>query len=152
MKTGCAPALPHRLDRNLAPFGQRGATLVEALVAFVVLLLTVVAVVRVHGQFRLGSDIARQRSEAVRLGQQDLESLRAYSVIAASSGARSYAEIASASSTIDGAHGYAVTVFVLPTRFAARTRASALTTPASVSRASVNAATAIATSLTATSK
>ena len=70
------------------------------------LLLTVVAVVRVHGQFRLGSDIARQRSEAVRLGQQDLESMRAYSVIAASAGARSYAEIASASTTIDGASGY----------------------------------------------
>ena len=107
MKIGSAPALPHRLHRSLASFRARGATLVEALVAFVVLLLTVVAVVRVHGQFRLGSDIARQRSEAVRLAQQDVESLRAYSVIAASSGARSYAEIASASSTIDGAHGYA---------------------------------------------
>ena len=107
MKTASAHDSPPRSFRNVAGVGQRGATLVEALVAFVVLLLTVVAVVRVNGQFRLGADISRQRSEAVRLGQQELESLRGYSVIAAASGARSYAEIASASSTIDAAHGYA---------------------------------------------
>lgn len=103
---GCAPSSSPSDRRGVASIGQRGATLVEALVAFVVLLLTVVAVVRVHGQFRLGSDIARQRSEAVRLGQEDLEGLRAFSVIAASAGARSWAEIASASTTIDGAAGY----------------------------------------------
>lgn len=95
---------------------QRGTTLLEALFAFVVLALGILTIGRVQTQLRLGSDIARQRSEAVRLGQEDIESMRAFAVIAASAGARSYAEIASASTTIDGAHGYASNAAYLLTR------------------------------------
>ncbi|MEO7010517.1 MAG: hypothetical protein ABI156_15305 [Caldimonas sp.] len=86
---------------------QRGTTLIEALIAFLVLALGILAIGRVQTYLRLGSDVARQRSEAVRLGQEDLETLRAYSVIAAASGARSFAEIASAAATIDAGSGYA---------------------------------------------
>jgi Tfp pilus assembly protein PilV len=107
---------PPASTRSAIRSGQRGATLLEALVAFVVLMLSVAAVVRVQGQLRLGSDIARQRSEAVRLGQEDLESLRGYAVMAASAGARSYAAIASASTTIDGAAGYVTNTAYLLTR------------------------------------
>ena len=86
---------------------ERGTTLLEALIAFGVLSLGILTIGRVQAHLRLGSDIARQRSEAVRLGQQDLEMLRGYSVIGASAGARSYAEIETAAATIDGASGYA---------------------------------------------
>ena len=86
---------------------QRGTTLLEALVAFLVVSLGMLTVARVQTQLRLNSDLARQRSEAVRLGQEDLESLRAFSVVAASGGLRSYADVVSASTTVDSAAGYA---------------------------------------------
>lgn len=85
---------------------QRGTTVLEALVAFLVLSLGMLTVARVQTQLRLSSDVARQRSEAVRLGQEDLESLRAFSVVAASAGARSYADVTSASTVVDSAAGY----------------------------------------------
>ncbi len=109
------------MTRALSPFDRCrrkacGATLLEALVAFVVLLLTVAAVVRAQGQLRLGADVSRQRSEAVRLGQADLELLRAYAVIGAASGSRAYAEIVSAAATVDGASGYVSNAAYLVTR------------------------------------
>ncbi|MEO6030713.1 MAG: hypothetical protein ABIP61_02230 [Burkholderiaceae bacterium] len=86
---------------------QRGTTLVEALIAFLVLSLGMLAVARVQAQFRIEADIARQRSEAVRLAQEDIETLRAFSVLAAASGAHAWADIASASSVVDSSSGYA---------------------------------------------
>ena len=86
---------------------QRGTTLLEALVAFLVLSLGMLTVARMQTQLRLNSDLARQRSEAVRLGQEDLESLRAFSVVDATPGARSYADVRNASRTVDSAAGYA---------------------------------------------
>ena len=68
---------------------QRGTTLLEALIAFLVLSLGILTIGRVQTHLRLGSDIARQRAEAVRLGQEELENLRAFSVLGAASGARS---------------------------------------------------------------
>lgn len=84
-----------------APAGcQRGITLLEALVAFLVLTLGMLAVMRVQGQLRLNAETARHRSEAVRLAQDDLESLRAFSVLAAAPGVRSYEAIASTTRTV----------------------------------------------------
>ena len=85
---------------------QRGTTLLEALVAFLVLALGMLSVARVQGQLRLHADVARQRSEAVRLGQEDIEALRAFSVIAASGDGRAYADIASLSTPVDSSTGY----------------------------------------------
>ena len=93
--------------RGSARSGQRGTTLLEALIAFGVLSLGILTIGRVQTHLHLGSDIARQRSEAVRLGQEELEALRAYAVIAASAGLRSYAEIDSRAITIDAETGYA---------------------------------------------
>ncbi len=86
----------------------RGTTLIEALITFLVLSLGLLAVSRVQAQLRLAGETARQRSEAVRLAEEDIEQLRAFSRIAAGSGAgRSYADIVSAQRTIDTASGYA---------------------------------------------
>ena len=89
------------------PRRQRGTTLLEALITFVVLSLGILTIGRVQTHLRLGSDIARQRAEAVRLGQEELENLRAFSVLAATAGARAYADIAARSLAIDGDAGYA---------------------------------------------
>jgi Tfp pilus assembly protein PilV len=89
------------------PRRQRGSTLLEALVALLVLSLGMFSVARVQTHLRLNADLARQRSEAVRLAQEDLERLRAFSVIAATVGARAYADIVNASTVVDASTGYA---------------------------------------------
>ena len=95
---------------------QRGTTLIEALVAFLVLSVGMLTVARMQTQLRAGSDLARQRSEAVRLAQEDIESLRAFAVLAASAGARSYEGLANGSRTVDAASGYATPTTYLVTR------------------------------------
>jgi Tfp pilus assembly protein PilV len=95
---------------------QRGTTLLEALVAFLVLSLGMLTVARVQTHLRLNSDVAHQRSEAVRLGQEDLESLRAFSVMRAASGARSFADVTSAVADIDSHSGYATNTRYRATR------------------------------------
>ena len=87
---------------------QRGVGLIEALIAFLVLSLGMLAVGRFQSQLRLHADIARQRSEAVRLAQLDLERLRAFSFVAATAGARAYADIASATSNVDASTRFVV--------------------------------------------
>jgi hypothetical protein len=57
--------------------------------------------VRLQSHLRLDADIARQRSEAVRLAQQDIETLRSFAALAASANRRSYAGITSDMEPID---------------------------------------------------
>ncbi len=80
---------------------QRGISLLEALLAFAVLSLGMLAVGKLQSQLRLHADIARQQTQAVRLAQDDLERLRAYSVVAAASGLRAYADIDTATVNAD---------------------------------------------------
>ena len=81
----------------------RGTILLEALVAFLVLSLGMLTVARLQTHLRSSADVARQRSEAVRIAQQELENLRSFSVIAPSSSARAYADIVSGVATLDDA-------------------------------------------------
>ena len=83
---------------------QRGASLIEALVAFLVLSLGMLGMVRLQSHLRLDADIARQRSEAVRLAQQEMETQRAFATLAATPGLRSYAQIASGTIEVDNDH------------------------------------------------
>ena len=59
----------------------RGITLVEALVALVIMSLGLMALARVQVGLRLEADLSRQRAEAVRLAQQDLEAQRAFATL-----------------------------------------------------------------------
>ena len=86
---------------------QRGTTLLESLIAFVFLSLGTIATVQLESALRLHADLARQRTEATRLGDQELETLRAYSVVDATSGVASYAAIADAVAVVDSGSGYA---------------------------------------------
>lgn len=54
----------------------RGITLVEALIAVLVLSLGLLVVARLQPSWRADAELARQRSEAVRLAQQDMERVR----------------------------------------------------------------------------
>ena len=80
---------------------QRGSTVVESLAAFFVLATASLVAAQLHGELRLHGDLARQRAEAVRLGARELETLRAWSVVDAASGATAYADVVDAESTID---------------------------------------------------
>lgn len=82
------------------PRRQCGTTLLEALIAFLVLSLGMLAIARAQTQLRLNAELARQRSEAVRLAQEDIESLRAFAVLASAPGMPSFDAIASASRSV----------------------------------------------------
>lgn len=64
-----------------SPRRQAGVTLVEALVAMLIMAFGMLALVGLQGNMRRSADFAKQRSEAVRLAQQELEKLRAFSIL-----------------------------------------------------------------------
>jgi Tfp pilus assembly protein PilV len=64
-----------------------GVSLIEALVALAVMAFGMLGVVGMQSTMRTGADISRQRSEAVRIAQQELERLRNYSVLRAADAA-----------------------------------------------------------------
>lgn len=55
-----------------------GASLIEALIAMLVMGLGLLAVAALQGRLRQGADAAQQRAEAVRLAQAEMARLRAY--------------------------------------------------------------------------
>lgn len=57
---------------------QRGITLVEALIGVLLLSLGLLGALRLQSWLRLNGDVARQRTEAVRLAQQDTEQMRSF--------------------------------------------------------------------------
>ncbi|MGM9480389.1 type IV pilus modification PilV family protein [Roseateles sp. NT4] len=71
------PVLPSRL----APRLQRGVTLVEALIALLVMSFGMLALVGLMSHLRLGADVARQRSEAMRIAQAAMATARNFSVL-----------------------------------------------------------------------
>lgn len=99
---------------------QRGTTLVEALLAFTLLALGVLSMSKLHLHLQAHADLARQRSDAVRLAQQDIESLRSFSVLQMSAGAAAghiaYDQIDDASATIDALNGAPLTTSFQLTR------------------------------------
>lgn len=76
-----------------------GITLIEALIALLVLSLGMLALVQVQSQLRYNADVSKQRSEAVRIAQETMESLRAFGRLTAATGYKSYAEIAVGATT-----------------------------------------------------
>lgn len=78
---------------------QRGITLIEALIAFLVLSLGMLAVVRMQPELRQHAELARQRSEATRLAQQDIEGLRGF--VRLDGAAPSFDAIADAAFTVE---------------------------------------------------
>jgi type IV pilus modification protein PilV len=79
----------------MTPFSRRasaGFTLIEALVALVVTAFGMLAVASMQFNMSQGSDIAKQRSEAVRLAQEKIEQLRSFETVASAPGKFDYTE------------------------------------------------------------
>ena len=77
-----------RLPHSRKPRRQRGVTLVEALVALMVMSFGMVALVGLMSNLRRSGDLGKQRSEAMRLAQAELARLRSFSVIKEPAGAQ----------------------------------------------------------------
>ena len=82
---------------------QRGVSLVESLVAFVVLALGTAAAAHLQSQLRLAGDVARERSEAIRFGQAASEDMRSFAALDGVPGRRTFADIASGDATVAAA-------------------------------------------------
>jgi Tfp pilus assembly protein PilV len=97
--------------------------LIEALVALLVVAFGMVTLLGLQNGLRRGADLARQRGTALRLAQQDMETLRAYSAFekdAHSADAQDFASMANAERTLradsEGANAeYTLTRQVSPT-------------------------------------
>ena len=74
-----------------------------------------IAIARLQGHLRLDVDVSRQRSEAVRLAQQDMESLRGFATLASIDSRPAFAAIASATRTLDSGTAYTISRDVAPT-------------------------------------
>lgn len=61
---------------------ERGVSLIEALVAMAAMAFGMLGVVGLQSTLRMNADIAKQRSEAVRIAQETVESRRTFSTIA----------------------------------------------------------------------
>lgn len=68
----------HSTRAKPMPSRQRGIALLEALLAFLVLSIGLLALSRLQTHLRTNADASRERSEAVRLAQTDIEGLRAF--------------------------------------------------------------------------
>lgn len=82
-----------------SPRSTLGVSLIEALVALAVMAFGMLGVVGMQTTLRSNADLSRQRAEAVRIAQEELETLRNYSVLRASdaaSGQLAFDAIASA--------------------------------------------------------
>ena len=83
--------------------GQRGVSLIEALVAMAVMAFGMLSIIGVQSTLRFNSDVAKQRSEAVRLAQRTIEDARSFTLIEAVAGS-DYTDIVS---SIGGISAYA---------------------------------------------
>ena len=74
--------------------GQRGVSLIEAVVAMGVMAFGILAVVGVQATLRGSGDLARQRTEAMRIAQEQMEEYRGYAALeAGASGGVDFEEI-----------------------------------------------------------
>lgn len=72
----------------------RGVSLVEAIVAMAVMAFGMIAIVGLQSTLRQNSDIAKQRSEAVRIAEQAIEQWRGYAVMPTTAGLKAYDDLA----------------------------------------------------------
>ena len=98
---------------------QLGVSLIEALVALAIMAFGMLGVVGMQASLRFTADVSKQRSEAVRLAQEEVERLRNFSVLSTAPGAVAFEDISSvtpATASLPGASNttYTRTTTVVP--------------------------------------
>lgn len=79
---------------------RRGFTLIEALVAMLIVAVGLLALAATQLKLARSADVARQRGEATRLADEKLEQLRSYTAITSAAGVLAWNDLASASDNI----------------------------------------------------
>lgn len=82
---------------------QRGIGLIESLVSLLVLALGMMSFAALQARLRLNSDVAKQRAEAVRLAQEQIEGFRSFGTLAGFDGVGSGSSSVTASSIASNA-------------------------------------------------
>ena len=121
IESSMAMPLPSRLARR-ASRRQRGVTLIEALVALLVMSFGMLALVGLMSNLRRGADLAKQRSEAMRIARAEMAKLKDFSVLdsaGAPAGSKAYSDItnqaaATSVTPVDSNTTYGVQRFVTP--------------------------------------
>ncbi|MCO5124470.1 MAG: hypothetical protein M9915_12095 [Rhizobacter sp.] len=72
---------------------ERGFALLETLIAALVVAASVLALIWLQGALRYNADIARQRTEAARIAQAEIERLRSFAAVDAAPGRLSWGDI-----------------------------------------------------------
>lgn len=85
---------------------QRGFTLIEALVALLIVAFGLMALAGVNLKLAQSEDVAKQRGEAVRLAQERIEALRSFTRIDAAAGQLAWDDLASGTDTIAESANY----------------------------------------------
>lgn len=80
-------------DRSARRHRTAGVSLIEALLALVVMSLGMLAVVGVQATLRANGDLSRQRAEAVRLAQESLETWRTFTSVTAVAAVQDFTDI-----------------------------------------------------------
>ena len=79
-----------------------GFTLVEVIVALLILSAGILGLVRFQGTMLANSSFSREHSEAVLIAQRKVEQLRAYTALSTTAGTLAYADLADGADTIAG--------------------------------------------------
>ena len=77
------------------PLRESGVSLIEALVALAIMAFGMLGVIGMQATLRFNADVSKQRSEAVRLAQEEIERLRNFSILATAPGRVAFDDIAS---------------------------------------------------------
>ena len=83
----------HSIRRQRGSAAARGVSIVEAIVAMAVMAFGMMAIVGLQTTLRLNSDVAKQRSEAVRIAQEAIEEWRAFATMPTTAGMKAYDDI-----------------------------------------------------------
>lgn len=97
------------MTRSSAKSLQRGFTLLEALVALVVMAFGMLALASMQMSLSRNADVAKQRTEATRLAQRRIEEMRSFTTIAVVGGQISWDGLAGGSTTTTTNATYKVT-------------------------------------------
>ena len=85
--------------------GQRGASLLEALIGVMVVAVGMLATAQWQARLRQAADLARQQAGAARVAQQELEVLRGFAQRQTAPDLASYDAVGAATRSLDGAAG-----------------------------------------------
>lgn len=91
----------------VVPTRRRGFTLIEALIALVIMAFGLLVLAGVNVKLARNEDVAKQRAEATRLAQEKVEEFRSFTQLQASAGAFDWTDLTNGNDSISSSVNYA---------------------------------------------